>query len=92
MALYKDTTKEWISLAARDLNPLCISYKPNINNMAIQGESNRAGSWIAMGGQGAKGQATVPDKSRVGVSIHGFGKWLTSALFDMQIVNLDAVS
>ena len=30
------------------------------------------------------------DESRVGVSVHGFWKWGTTALFDMQIVNLDA--
>ena len=34
----------------------------------------------------------VPDESRGDVSVHGFWKWDTFALFDMQIVNLDAVS
>ena len=37
-------------------------------------------------------QATVLDESRVDVSIHGFLEWFTSAIFDMLIVNLDAVS
>ena len=34
----------------------------------------------------------VTDKSRADVFIRGFWKWGTSALFDMRIVNLDAVS
>ena len=37
-------------------------------------------------------QATVPDESHVDVSIHGFWKWGTTTLFDMRVVNLDAVS
>ena len=54
-----------------------------------------------MGGQGgernddgeeSKGQATVPDESHVDLYVHGFWKWGTSALFDMQLVNLDAGS
>ena len=31
------------------------------------------------------GQATVPDESWADVSVHGFWKWGTTALFDMQI-------
>ena len=38
------------------------------------------------------GQVTVRDESRADVSVHGFWKWGTAALFDMQIVNLYAVS
>ena len=30
----------------------------------------------------------MPDESRADVSVHGFWKWGTTALFDMQIVNL----
>ena len=37
-------------------------------------------------------QATVPDESRADVAVHGFWTWVTSALFDMRIVNLDEVS
>ena len=32
------------------------------------------------------------DESQADVSIHGFWKWGTYALFDMQIINLDVVS
>ena len=45
-----------------------------------------------MGGQGVTGQAAVPDESGAGVAVHGFWKWGSSTLFDMLIVNLDAVS
>ena len=38
------------------------------------------------------GQATVPDESRVNVSVHGFWKWGTTALFDMLIFHLHAGS
>ena len=38
--------------------------------------------------QGAIGQETVTGESWVDVSVHGFWKCRTSALFDMQIVNL----
>ena len=38
------------------------------------------------------GQATVPDESRADVSAHGFWKWGTTALFDMQNFNFDAGS
>ena len=40
----------------------------------------------------ATGQEMIPDETRADVSAHGFWKWVTSALFDMQIVNLDAGS
>ena len=38
------------------------------------------------------GHAPVPAKSRADASVHGFWNWVNSALFDMQIVNLDAGS
>ena len=31
----------------------------------------------------------VPDESRVDVSVYVFWKWVTTALFDVQIFNLD---
>ena len=36
-------------------------------------------------------QAIVPDESRLDVSVYAFWKWVTTALFDVQIVNLDMV-
>ena len=42
--------------------------------------------------EGATGQGTVHDDSWADVYIHGFWKWVTSAIFDIQIVNLDAGS
>ena len=74
------------------INPSDISYKPKINSMTVQGERNRSGAQVATveqegeeneGGEGATGQATVPDESRADVSVHGFWKWGTSALFDI---------
>ena len=44
--------------------------------------------WTKMG----PGQATVPGESQADVSIHGLWKLVTTALFDMRIFNLDAVS
>ena len=38
------------------------------------------------------GQVSVPAKSRADVSAHGFWKRGTTAMFDIIIVNLDAVS
>ena len=84
--------KEWGALAAQALNASYISYKPRINSRTIQGERNRYGVQRATEGQGSTGQATVPDASRADVSIHGFWKWGTSALFGMQIFNLYAGS
>ena len=43
-------------------------------------------------GEGAKVQVTLPDESQLYKSVHGLWKWGTSALFDMQIVNLDTGS
>ena len=34
----------------------------------------------------------MPNESQVDLSVHGFWKWVTTAIFDMQIVNLDVVS
>ena len=31
----------------------------------------------------------MPDESRLDVSVYAFWKWVTTALFDVQIVNLD---
>ena len=83
------------------INPSDISYKPKINSMTVQGERNRSGARVATveqegeeneGGEGATGQATVPDESRADVSVHGFCKWVTADHFDMQIVHLYAGS
>ena len=101
MARNNDAAKEWGALLAQDLNPPCISFEPKINSKTIQGERNGAGARVATGGQdrggnedgeGATGKAMVPDESRTDLSVHGFWKWGTSALFDMRIVNLDAGS
>ena len=56
IAHHKDASKEWGALSARSLNPSCIFYGPKIYSMAIHGDRDRAGSWIATGshrGQGA---------------------------------------
>ena len=101
LARHNDAAKEWGTLSARTLNPSCISYEPKINSRTVQGDSNRAGAQIvtggqegqgSQGGQGATGQETVPDDPRADVFVHGFGNWVTSALFDMWIFNLDAGS
>ena len=93
--------KEWGALSARSLNPSDISYKPEIHSRTVQGESHGAGDQFLTGsqereenkdGEGATGQATLPDESQAGVSIHDFLKWVTSALFDIQGVNFDADS
>ena len=69
--------------------------------MAVQGEKNRARARVVTGEQeggdqddeeGATGQSLVPDELRPDASVHGFWKWGTTALFDMQIVNLDVGS
>ena len=39
---------------------------------------------------GRLGQVEIPAESRVDVSSHGFWKRGTTAMFDIQIVNLDA--
>ena len=57
--------------------------------------------WVATGGQegernedreGETRQAIIPAESWEDVSVHGFWKWVTYALFDMRIVNLDTES
>ena len=93
--------KEWGALSAQSLNPSDISYKPEIHSRTVQGESHGAGDQFLTGsqereenkdGEGATGQAKVPDDSQLDVSVHGFLKWGTSALFDMQIIKLDTGS
>ena len=42
--------------------------------------------------ESAKGRTTVPGESWADVSVHGFWKWGTYAIFNMQIINLDAGS
>ena len=83
------------------INPSDISYKHKINSMTVQGESNGAGAWVTTGEQEGKeqydkegdtGQAMLPDDSRAYVSVHGLLKGVTTAFFDMQIVNLDSGS
>ena len=69
-----------------------MSYKPNTDSRTVQGDRNGDGVSRETGGQGAIWKATAPDESRVDVSVHGFWKWGTSALFDMRIFNLDAGS
>ena len=49
-------------------------------------------TYMCEGNEGATGQATVPGESQADVSIHGLWKLVTTALFDMRIFNLDAVS
>ena len=79
-------------LLDQTLNLSCISYKPKINSRRVQGDMNKAGARIAMGGRDGEGnedgevtavQTTVPDESWVDLSVHGFLKWGTYALFDM---------
>ena len=98
---HNNAAKEWGALSARDLNPSFISCEPKINSRTVQGESNRAGARVSAleqegegnkDGEGATGQAMVPGESRADVSVHGLWKWVTSTLFDMRIVNLDAGS
>ena len=87
-----NTAKEWGALSSQSLNSKYISYEPKINSRIVQGERNGDVARISTGGQedqgtqyreGVMGQAMVPDESRADVSIHGFYKWDTSALFDM---------
>ena len=65
-----------------------MSYKPNTDSRTVQGDRNGDGVSRETGGQGAIWKATAPDESRVDVSVHGFWKWGTSSLFDMQTINL----
>ena len=101
MARHNDAAKEWGALSDQALNPSAISYGPEINSRTVQGDRNGSGSQVAMGsqegeakkyGEGATGQAKVPDESRADISVQGFWKLGTTALFDMIIVNLDACS
>ena len=98
---HNDDAKEWGTLSDRALNSSLISYKPKINSRTVYGEMNGAVAWVATVGQdgggtqdgeGTTGQATVPDESRADLSVYFLWKGGASALFYMQIVNLDAVS
>ena len=69
--------------------------------MTVQGDSNGDDvrfmtgfqeGWVNQDGEGATEQATMPDELRVDLSVRGFWKWGTSALFDIKIDNLDAGS
>ena len=97
MVWHKYNAKEWGALSVRALNPPCISYKLKINSRTVKGESNGSGAQFTTGGQdgegneegeGATGQATGADDKKADVSVHGFWKCGTSALFDIQIVNV----
>ena len=75
-----------------------------VNSGTVQSERNGDEARVATGGnrtqgtevthsrQGATVQAKVSDESRLDVSVHDFWKWGTTALFDIQIDNLDAGS
>ena len=41
MVQHDESTKKWVSLGPRGLNPYEISYKPEINSSMVQGEKNR---------------------------------------------------
>ena len=78
------------------LNPSAISYEPKIKSRTVQGERNRDGAQVAIeedNGEDqdckeiATGQSMVPDELLADVSVHGFWKWGTTALSDIQIVN-----
>ena len=62
----------------------------------VEERAHSTGSYRRTGGGGQDdeevetGQATVPGESRADVSIYGFWKWGTTAIFDMIIFNLDA--
>ena len=101
LAQHNAAAKEWGYLSARAINPSATFYGSIINSRAVQGERNGDGARVAMGTQdreenegedGETGHATVPDEPQVDVSVHGFWKWGTTALFDMQMVNLYAGS
>ena len=55
------------------------------------GQGGQLGQGVQRG-QGETGQERVPDESRKDVAVHSFRKWVTSDIFDMIIVNLDAGS
>ena len=101
MARHNDAAKEGGALSAEALNPSAISYEPKINSRNVQVERNGSGARVATGEQegeeqedkeGTTGQAAVPSESQADASVHGFWKWGTTTLFDMQIVKLYAGS
>ena len=46
---HNKASKEWGALSDRVLKPLCISYRPKINNRTVQGEKKGARAQVAMG-------------------------------------------
>ena len=88
------------SLSSQAVNPNAISYEPKRNSRKVKGKRNGDRARAATGSSGGQEnkiresvmvQAIFPNKSWADVSIYGFWKWGTSTLFDMRIVNLDAV-
>ena len=74
------------------LKPIVRILQIKINSKIVQGGRNGSGARRSIGSQGATVHSTVPDESRADVAVHGFYKWDTSALFDMQNFNLDVGS
>ena len=48
---HNDAANEWDALSTQAINPSDISYEPKINSRIVQGERNRAGSWVSTGKQ-----------------------------------------
>ena len=80
--------------------PSAITYEPKINSRTVQGERTGAGA-RQEGGEaddgtdrlvGQPGHVVLPAELRADVSAHGFWNRGTTAMFGIQIVNLDAGS
>ena len=92
MEWHNYAAKEWGNLLARDINPSATSYEPKINSRIVQSDRNGDGARVATGEQedkeqevreGATGQITVTDKAQANVSVNGFWKLDTFALFEI---------